>query len=85
MNFTRARNTGDSQADLTLDMTTHLLWATGPLLDINQQTINYHGNAMPNCRGLAGMVTFPTAAECPAIGKNVGFDTVGGLAVFCTL
>ena len=82
MYFTRARDTGDSEQDLTLDETTRLLWATGDVNDINQQTINYHGNAASNRRGVSGEITFPTAAECPVVGKNVGFAAMGGLAVF---
>lgn len=82
MYFTRARDTGDSGDDLTLDETTRLLWATGTVNDINQQTINYHGDASTNRRGVSGEISFPTAAECPVVGKNVGFATMGGLAMF---
>ena len=83
MYFTRARDTGDSGNDLTLDETTHLLWATGPVIDINQQTISFHSTN----RGASSEITFPSAEECPdaAIGKNVGVCYHGRAGSDCTL
>ena len=81
MSFTRARVTGDSANDLDLDVPTRLLWATGTVANINLQTINYHGDANTNRRGVSDEITFPSAADCPVIGKNVGFATMSGLAM----
>ena len=68
MYFTRSRDTGDSGSDLALDMPRYLLWATGDVNDINQQSINYHDGATANRRGVSSeMYTF----DCPAVGKNV--------------
>ena len=67
--FTRARITSDpSPVDIALDHPVYMLWAVGPITSFNPPVIGMHGGTD---RGSSmERVEFPSAAECPFIGKN---------------
>ena len=79
--FTRPRTGRDPPpVDIALDHPVYLLWAFGPLDTSNPLLPNYHG--FQN-RGWS-MVNFPSAAECPSIGKNFAAIFMGtGYAILC--
>ena len=80
MYFTRARITNDgAPVDIALNNSVYFLWATGSVNNIAAQTINYHGaGGGINNRGVfSERILLPSAEACPAVGKNLGFATVG--------
>ena len=66
--FTRIRVTEDSfPIDVPLNDPVYVLWAIGTDNDQTEQRINYHATN----RGLSSqLISFPSAVDCPFIGKN---------------
>ena len=69
ISFTRARVTSEvAPIDIALDHPVYLLWAIGNNLNFDPLNIAYHGTVN---RGVSfQMIEFPSAAECPPIGKD---------------
>ena len=66
--FTRPRTGRDpSPEDIALDDPVFMLWAFGPLNAFNPLEPDYHGG---NRGSSMERIEFPSADECPSIGKN---------------
>lgn len=63
MEFVRDKTTNDSDGDVNLNACRFVLFAWGDNVDIDTETIEYHGMTQRNVSDT--LICFPSAAFCP--------------------